>query len=466
MANNEKKLNLADFFYVIRKCWIVECIILAVCIAAGVVIASFTPRYYVASTDVFVDAETGNDVTTGISVARVYIPSICVSAQGDYVLSVASRKTQKKCSSKNITVKNEDNSLIINISYKDSSPEDAKIKLVAIVDALKGFYEAETEEANPLANKKIKITPQYSVISDDGTAQPKITVGSKKKTIVLLSGILGVAAVFIYALCVYFIADKISSSDRLEAISGVKTLGVATNEKIDKKESKNPNRFVRHDLTRVADSLVYDHICTGRQVYQVQSSIAGEGKTSVSINLAIGLAEAHRKTVIIDCDFANPSVHRRVSLHRHTGITDYFQGTKTFDEIVKHTPFEGVDVITCGDRIENHSIFFTSDKFRQLIAQAKEKYEFVILDCAPVRIISDYITVTPLADATVFVARNNYVGARDVESSIKDLERSGATVIGTVLTFADSVADKYYYRYNYAYSARGAEELKNDVKKD
>ena len=206
MANNEKKLNLADFFYVIRKCWIVECIILAVCIAAGVVIASFTPRYYVASTDVFVDAETGNDVTTGISVARVYIPSICDSAQGDYVLSVASRKTQKKCNSKNITVKNEDNSLIINISYKDSSPEDAKIKLVAIVDALKGFYEAETEKANPLANKKIKITPQYSVISDDGTAQPKITVGSKKKTIVLLSGILGVAAVFIYALCVYFIA--------------------------------------------------------------------------------------------------------------------------------------------------------------------------------------------------------------------------------------------------------------------
>ena len=271
---------------------------------------------------------------------------------------------------------------------------------------------------------------------------------------------------FIYALCVYFIADKISSSDRLEAISGVKTLGVATNEKIDKKESKNPNRFVRHDLTRVADSLVYDHICTGRQVYQVQSSIAGEGKTSVSINLAIGLAEAHRKTVIIDCDFANPSVHRRVSLHRHTGITDYFQGTKTFDEIVKHTPYEGVDVITCGGRIENHSIFFTSDKFRQLIAQAKEKYEFVILDCAPVRIISDYITVTPLADATVFVARNNYVGARDVEASIKDLERSGATVIGTVLTFADSVADKYYYRYNYAYSARGAEEFKNDVKKD
>ena len=335
MTNNEKKLNLADFFYVIRKCWIVECIILAVCIAAGVVIASFTPRYYVASTDVFVDAETGNDVTTGISVARVYIPSICDSAQGDYVLSVASRKTQKKCSSKNITVKNEDNSLIINISYKDSSPEDAKIKLVAIVDALKGFYEAETEEANPLANKKIKITPQYSVVSDDGTAQPKMTVGSKKKTIVLLSGILGVAAVFIYALCVYFIADKISSSDRLEAISGVKTLGVATNEKIDKKESKNPNRFVRHDLTRVSDSLVYDHICTGRQVYQVQSSIAGEGKTSVSINLAIGLAEAHRKTVIIDCDFANPSVHRRVSLHRHTGITDYFQGTKTFDEIVK-----------------------------------------------------------------------------------------------------------------------------------
>lgn len=464
MTNNEKKLNLADFFYVIKKCWFVECIILAVCIAVGVAVAMVTPRYYVASVDVFVDAETGTDVTTGISVARVYVPSICVTAKSDYVMSAATRETGKKCSKKSLTVTNEDNSLIVNLAYKDKTADDASIKLEAIVDALKGFYEPDGETSNPLANKKLKITPQYSDISADGTATPKVTVGSKKKTIVLLSGILGVAAVFIYALCVYFIGDKVSSSDRLETVSGVKTLGVVTNEKLDKKESKNPNRLVRHDLTKVADSLVYDHICTGRQVYQVQSSIEGEGKTSVSINLAIGLAEAHRKTVIIDCDFSKPTVHRRVSLHRHIGITDYFQGTKTFDEIVKHTPFEGVDVITCGDRIENHSIFFTSDKFKQLIAQAKEKYEFVILDCAPVRIISDYITVTPLADATIFVVRNNYVGARDVEASIKDLERSGATVIGTVLTFADSVADKYYYRYNYTYVTEGAEEIKNEDK--
>lgn len=464
MTNNEKKLNLADFFYVIKKCWFVECIILAVCIAVGVAVAMVTPRYYVASVDVFVDAETGTDVTTGISVARVYIPSICDTAKGDYVMSLAAKDCGKKCSSKALTVTNEDNSLIINLAYKDSSADDAKVKLEAIVGALKGFYEAEDETSNPLANKKLKITPQYSDISADGTATPKVTVGSKKKTIVLLSGILGVAAVFIYALCVYFIADKVSSSDRLETVSGHKNLGVVSKKKIDKKDPTAADRLVDLDLTKVADALIYDHVCTNRKVYQIESSVAGEGKTSVTINLARDLSEAHRKTLIIDCDFSKPSVHRKLALHRHLGITEYFKGTKTFDEIVKHTSIDGVDVITCGDHIENHSIFFTSDKFRQLIAEAKEKYEFVLLDCAPVRIVSDYISVSALADAAILVVANNKASARDVEYSVRELEASGSTVIGTVLNFADSVADKYYYRYNYSYVTEGAEEIKNEDK--
>ncbi len=466
MTNNEKKLNLADFFYVVKKCWLVECIILAVCIAVGVAVAMVTPRYYVASVDVFVDAETGTDVTTGISVARVYVPSICDTAKGDYVMSVATKDCGEKCSSKSLTVTNEDNSLIINLAYKDSTADNAKVKLTAIVSALRQFYEPSDETANPLANKKLKITPQYSDISADGTATPKVSVGSKKRTIVLLSGILGVAAVFIYALCVYFIADKISSSDRLETVSGHKTLGVITNEKLDKKEAQNPNRLVGHDLTKVADALVYDHICANRQIYQIQSSVAGEGKTSVCINLAKDLAAANRKTLIIDCDFSHPSVHRRVSLHRYLGITDYFKGTKTFDEIVKHTPFKDVDVITCGDHIENHSIFFTSDKFKQLLAEAKEKYQFVLLDCAPVRVVSDYINLSALAEATIFVARNNYVKARDVESSVKELESSGTTVIGTVLTFADSIANRYYYYHYNSYHAAANSEKINDCKSE
>ena len=176
------------------------------------------------------------------------------------------------------------------------------------------------------------------------------------------------------------------------------------------------------------------------------------------------MSEAHRKTLIIDCDFSKPSVHRKLALHRHLGITEYFKGTKTFDEIVKHTSIDGVDVITCGDHIEKHSIFFTSDKFRQLIAEAKEKYEFVLLDCAPVRIVSDYISVSALADAAILVVANNKASARDVEYSVRELEASGSTVIGTVLNFADSVADKYYYRYNYTYVTEGAEEIKNEDK--
>lgn len=455
MANNEKKLNLADFFYVVKKCWLVECIILAVCIAVGVAVAFVTPRYYVASVDVFVDAETGT-VTTDASLAKYYVPSICETIKGDYVINRVSQKTGKKCSSTAVTVTNEDDSLVINIKYKDATEQDAKVKLTAIVNALKEFYE---DGEGPLVNKKLKLTPQY-LTAEDGSPTPKVTVGSKKRTIVLLSGILGVAAVFIYALCVYFIADKISSSDRLEDVSGLKTLGVVSKKKIDKKEANYADKLIDLDLTKVADALIYDHICANRQIYQIESSVASEGKTSVTVNLAKSLTEAHRKTIIIDCDFSKPSVHRKLSLHRHVGITEYFKGVKTFDEIVKHTPY--ADVITCGDRIENHSIFFTSDKFKQLLDEAKGKYEFVLLDCAPIRVVSDYISISAVADASILVVANNKASARDVEYSVRELESSGSTVIGTVLNFADGVADRYYYQNKYAYVSEFTTEDKSE----
>ena len=78
--------------------------------------------------------------------------------------------------------------------------------------------------------------------------------------------------------------------------------------------------------------------CGNNKVYQVQSCISGEGKTTVSTNLARALGESQRKTLIIDCDFSKPSIHRIFNLHRETGITDYFKGEKILVDKVLNNP--------------------------------------------------------------------------------------------------------------------------------
>lgn len=397
--DSEKKLNLGDFFYTVKKNLAVEAIILVLCIAAGILLAVMTPRYYVAKADVYIkpdyNSSTGLTETSVTSITQNLVPTLKRLFTSENIVADANEKLKADdmiCSADAIAVDDDGdkNVYIITVRYTDATENAARRKLMAVVAAFKEF---------------------------------------------------------VYALCIYFIADKITSADRLEAVSQVKNLAVVTRKRNDKKDA-DPDALTELDLTKVSDSVIYDGICTKHKVYQIQSTVSGEGKSTVTANLAIDLGKSQRRTLIIDCDFAHPSIHRIFGLHRHVGITDYFKGDKTFDEIVKKTAYRNVDALTCGNRIENHTIFFTSDKFREMIEEAKSRYDFVILDCAPVKLVSDYMSVSSLADATLMVVANAKVSSRDVARSVREINSSEGNVIGTIFNFVEAKrAGKSYHNY-------------------
>lgn len=487
--DNEKKFNLGEFFYTVKKNLAVEAIILVLCIAAGILLAVMTPRYYVAKADVYIkpdyNSSTNLNETSVTQLTQNLVPTLKRLFTSENIVADANEKLKSDdmiCSAGAIAVDDDGdkNVYIITVRYTDATENAARRKLMAVVAAFKEFVE-ETKTETGYVNVgvtsdgetikkeveveepvnfliKIKADPLYGTVDENGNKVPSITVGSKKKTIVVLSVVLGVAAAFVYALCVYFVADKITSADRLEAVSQVKNLAVVTRKRNDKKDA-DPDALTELDLTKVSDSVIYDGICTKHKVYQIQSTVSGEGKSTVTANLAIDLGKSQRRTLIIDCDFAHPSIHRIFGLHRHVGITDYFKGDKTFDEIVKKTAYRNVDVLTCGNRIENHTIFFTSDKFREMIEEAKSRYDFVILDCAPVKLVSDYMSVSSLADATLMVVANAKVSSRDVARSVREINSSEGNVIGTIFNFVEAKrAGKSYYAYYADSKVKGEKE--------
>lgn len=450
---NEKKLNFSDFFYTFRKNIVGEIIAFVLCIVAGAILAFTSRNYYVASAEVSITpdlaASPNLSETSVFSLTNNFMPTLRkfikikpIITLANETLAASAETADLKCSVDAITVDDEGEKTvyIISLHYKDSSEFAAKKKLAAIIDAYKVYVEEPTR--TPI---KTNVSPLY-----DDTNMPTVTVGSKKKTILTLSGVLGVAAAFIYALCVYFIADKVTSADRLESVTQIRALAVVPRKRGEKKDD-NPDALTEFNMNKAADSIIYDSVCTGNKVYQIQSATSGEGKTTVTANLAISLANSDRKTLIIDCDFSKPNVYRAFNLHRHVGITDYFKGEKTFEEVVKHTAYEGVDVITCGNKINNHTIFFTSDKFKQLLEKARENYDFVLLDCAPTKLVSDYISTSSLADGTIVVTANGRVSARDLSRCVKDINAAGGNVVGAIFNFAEQkrhVRNAYYNYYN------------------
>lgn len=448
-ANNEKTISLADLLYVVKKNWIVElAIVLTVILCGGIYAKFFRKPFYVAKEDVIIKADINNTGSSynDTTLAERYIETFSKLFKTDSNVIKANQiyKDQNPDAEEN-TIKasaisvSSDETLIMTISYKDYTRDGAGKKLSAVIKAAADFSMEvnETGDGKKFFNANISIVPM-----NDGMNSTK---GSDTTKLLVIAVILGFVLAFLYALFMYMVADKVTSEDRLETVTGKKNLMSIVKRKSEELSAADVDT-VPLDLTKVSDTLIY--IGDDKyKVYQIQSTVSGEGKTSVAVNLAKALGESRRKTLIIDCDFYKPSVHKAFRLHRETGITDYFKGEKNFAEIVKHTSVENVDIITCGGRISNHTIFFTSPKFKEIIEKAKGVYDFVLIDSAPVKASSDYINITPLTDATILVVKADVVSARDIAATVDELDACGADIIGTVFNFATREKKRHYYSY-------------------
>ena len=183
-----------------------------------------------------------------------------------------------------------------------------------------------------------------------------------------------------------------------------------------------------------------------------------EGKTTVVCNLAVSLGLTDKKVVVIDCDFNRPRVHRLFSLSKDNGIAEYFLNNASKESIIKKTEYKNVDIITRGAKVYNSSLILISDKFKNLIKELREEYDYVFLDCAPVLQISDYIHISKISDGVLFMVAYASTTKTQVSEAIKELEKNGANILGSVFTMYDRKKDKflydnqYLYKYKYKYT--------------
>ena len=449
MANNVKTQKTFDFkelFYVLRKNVIIEALIFIVILALGVVYTRINTDYFVSYATIVLRAEVGSSTSdyNDTVLSKMYLTTISSLMKDDAIIDRANTAHEGGgISGGALTVSFDEDSLMLKLSYRDDSQPESIEKLDAIIDVCEEI--SSGGEFFPASIRIVKISPQ--------TKSYQASDDTRILTLAFIGAIVAVAG---YAILMYFIKDRVSSVERLEAVTGKKNFVTIERKRsgniaLPLGEGEHEGSHIEIDLCKLSDTLIYMSDGESNKVFQVQSCISGEGKTTVSTNLARALGESQRKTLIIDCDFSKPSIHRIFKLHRETGITDYFKGEKSFDQIVKSTSAENVDLITCGDRISNHTIFFASPKFKAIIEEAKTKYDFIVLDCAPVKALSDYINISAVADATLLVVGSDRLSARDLDYTVKELEACNANLIGTVFNFSAAENKK---RYNYYYYYR------------
>ncbi|MBR2337333.1 MAG: CpsD/CapB family tyrosine-protein kinase [Clostridia bacterium] len=180
----------------------------------------------------------------------------------------------------------------------------------------------------------------------------------------------------------------------------------------------------------------------GKKVLQVEASIAGEGKTTLVANLGVSLAFNDKKVVVIDLDFRNPEISKVFGVDEAIGVGDYVLEDAPLEPIIKSTAY-GVDVITRGRVVYNSSFVLDSKKMAELIDVLKEKYDFILLDCPPVLMMSDYMHIAKYSDGILYTVSANFVKRSAVRDSLVLLSKLQVPIVGSVMTGVNP-SDAFY----------------------
>lgn len=202
---------------------------------------------------------------------------------------------------------------------------------------------------------------------------------------------------------------------------------------------------------RLKDNILYINADGKNKVIQIESSVSHEGKTTVACNLAVSLGLTDKKVVVVDLDFRKPRVQQRLGLTIDNGISEYMLGEQTLDQIIKTSKYKNVDVITRGAKIYNSSLVLVSEKFKKFIGELRDRYDYVILDCAPVLQVSDYIHISQVSDGVLFLVAYGSTTRNQVSDAVKELKKNGANLLGTVFSMYDRKKDRGYDYYGKGY---------------
>jgi len=206
---------------------------------------------------------------------------------------------------------------------------------------------------------------------------------------------------------------------------------------------------------RLRTNIQFSRPDTVVQTILVTSGEAGEGKTTTALNLGFTMAQANRRTVIIDADLRRPAIHKMLSVKRKPGLTGLLFHEEAFHSAWYKTDFDDLCVIPAGEEVPNPSEVLGSKRMRELIERLRAEFDVVIFDTPPVLAFSDAMLLSTQCDATLVVASAERTDARSFAEAVDVLEGVGGHVVGGVLNKFDPRARGVVgYPYNYGYYYR------------
>jgi capsular exopolysaccharide synthesis family protein len=183
----------------------------------------------------------------------------------------------------------------------------------------------------------------------------------------------------------------------------------------------------------------------------ITSSMPEEGKTFTAINLASVYSLMGKKTVLVGFDLRKPKIFTDFSLENDHGVSTWLIGKDSFEDIIKKTQYENMDIILAGPVPPNPSELMALEKTEELLKILKKKYECIIIDSAPIGTVSDTFHIAALVDTCILIVRQNITLKDQLENTVKELKFSDIKSLSVVVNDLGSEYKRYGYGGKYGY---------------
>lgn len=284
-----------------------------------------------------------------------------------------------------------------------------------------------------------------------------------KERIVLIVFMFGILAGAMIVLLIDRIDNTIKSGDEIEEKLALPTLALLPllegGKSVGRHYLEQPQSVFSEAVRTARTSIVLAAIDEPSKVLLVTSSVPSEGKTCFAVSLALAHAQT-KKAILIEADLRRPSIVQQLGLDASKpGLTDAYLGTATLAECLQRVPGSSLYVLPSGPTPANPLELLSSERFREMMNRIASACEIVIIDSAPLHLVSDAVVLSTMATGVVFVVKAESTPYPLARRCVHTLREAGATIIGVALNQLDfTKAGTYYGTYtDYAQKYGGYE---------
>ncbi|MHC4423437.1 MAG: GumC family protein [Planctomycetota bacterium] len=318
--------------------------------------------------------------------------------------------------------------------------------------------------------KELNVTEEAGAlnISILEVARPEDTPSKPQKAkVVGIALVFGLMFGWGFAFLRRWLDHRLLTADEISAVFGVPVLGTVPTmprrqSVVDRGQKVHlESKSIAAEAYRTIRTAVFFGLPKGQaKTILVTSPAPGDGKTSLVSNLAITMAQAGQRTLILDADFRKPMQHNIFEIDNEKGLSSAIAGIITLDEAIQPGPVKGLDLLPCGTEVPNPSEILNGDAFIETLKKLSERYDRVIVDSPPIRPVADSQILAAICDITLLVLKAEKSTRRLSQQARDDLLSVGAHIFGVVVNDVSRKHSRYGYYSSYGYYGYSPREKK------